>query len=285
MPTQIRDNGFFSDEAKSISAEIKTKYKQLFFYLTEVNEQTHKYLDRLEVPEQDLKQILTAALLARALTAYQALIFLAERGFASEVRVTCRSLLEAKFKLGYLVEEPKAADLMLANHEKERIKRLTKYKKGELPVHEDSADQDWDRLIADAKARQKNLIGKEGGLPHISTIAEKAGFSEDYAGPYSFFSDATHSGVRELDIYLEFNADNSAATGFRYGPNDGPWIPWCTLMATKHLRDCLEISAIIFEIRQERWFNSWLKTRAKRHQEMLDRYRDQLSADFKAGNR
>jgi hypothetical protein len=72
MPTQIRDNGFFSDEAKSISAEIKTKYKQLFFYLTEVNEQTHKYLDRLEVPEQDLKQILTAALLARALTAYQA---------------------------------------------------------------------------------------------------------------------------------------------------------------------------------------------------------------------
>jgi hypothetical protein len=61
----------------------------------------------------------------------------------------------------------------------------------------------------------KNLTAKEGGLPHISTIAEKAGFFEDYTGPYSFFSDATHSGVRGLDIYLEFNGDNRAASGFR----------------------------------------------------------------------
>ena len=33
MPTGLQDNGFFSDEAASINAEIKTDYKQLFFYL------------------------------------------------------------------------------------------------------------------------------------------------------------------------------------------------------------------------------------------------------------
>lgn len=282
MPTKIRDNGFFSDEAQSLSATIKTEYKQLFFYLAEVNEQAHKYLDKLKV-DQNLKQFLTVALLARALTAYQALIFLAERGFASEVRVTCRSLLEAKFKLGFFVEEPNAAEMMLAKHEAHRIGRMEKYRDKKLSVPKDAADQDWGKLINEAKARQKNLIGSKGKLPHISQIAKKCGFSRDYSGPYSYFSDATHSGAGELDIYVEFNADSSAAQGFRYGPNDGPWIPWCTLISTGYLRDCIEISAIIFDLKQERWFRSWLKARCKRHKEMLERYRDQLSADFKAG--
>jgi hypothetical protein len=84
---------------------------------------------------------------------------------------------------------------------------------------------------------------------------------------------------------LQFNNENSAATNFLYGPNDGPWIPWCTLIATGYLRECVEITAIIFELKQERWFGSWFKARCKRHEEMLDRYRGQLSADFKAGKR
>lgn len=283
MPTGLQDNGFFSDEAASLNAKIKTEYKQLFFYLAEANEQTHKYLAKLQVNSQDLKELVTAAMFARMLTGYQALTLLAERGFASEVRATCRSILEAKFKLGFLAAEPNAAELMLASHEKERVKRLKKYKSGELPVPKNSAGQDWDRLIADAKVRQKNLAGPKGGLPRIKSIAEKCEFLADYSGPYAFFSDATHSGVRELEIYLEFNDEGSEATNFRYGPNDGPWIPWCTLIATGYLRDCVEITAIIFGVRKDRWFESWFKARCKRHEEMLDRYRDQLSADFKAG--
>jgi hypothetical protein len=129
MPTRVTDNGFFSDKAQATSAAIKTEYRQLFFYLTEANEQTHKYLDKLDVHSQDLKQLLTAALLSRALTAYQALILLAERGFASEVRVTCRSILEVKFKLGFLADDPEASNLILAKHEEERAKRLRKMKK------------------------------------------------------------------------------------------------------------------------------------------------------------
>jgi hypothetical protein len=198
MPTQIRDNGFFSDEAQSISAGIRTEYKQLFFYLAEVNEQAHKYLAKLEVHSQDLKQLLTAALLARALTAYQALVLLAERGFASEVRVTCRSLLEAKFKLGFLADDPAAPNLILAKHEEERAKRLQKMKKGDLPVHKDLIDQDWDTLIAEAQARRKNLVGTKSELPTIYQVAKKCGFGTDYYGPYSYFSDATHSGAWEL---------------------------------------------------------------------------------------
>jgi hypothetical protein len=283
MPTEIRDNGFFSDEARSLSAGIRTEHKQLFFYLTETNEQAHKYLAKLEV-NQDLEKLVAAALLSRVLTAYQALVLLAERGFASEIRVITRSILEAKFKLGFLLKEPKAAKLMLARYEEDRVKRLKKYKSGDLPVHKDAADQNWDKLIEDAKARQKKFAESKS-LPSIKQIATTAGFLKDYDGPCSFLSDAIHSGAGELDIYLEFNEERSAATDFRYGPNAGPWMVWCTLMATGFLRDCIEISAAILGLINDRSFRSWFKARCKRHNEMLDRYRDQLSADFEAGKR
>jgi Family of unknown function (DUF5677) len=161
MPTGIRHNGFFSDQASSIATKIKTEYKQLFFYLAEANEQAHKYLAKLEV-NQDLKELVAAALLARVLTAYQSLIILTERGFASEAKAVCRNILEARFKLGFLVEEPKAAEMMLAKYGAERIKRLEKYKEGKLPVHKDAGNPDWQKLIDAAKARQENLIGPKG---------------------------------------------------------------------------------------------------------------------------
>jgi hypothetical protein len=285
VPTQIHANGFFSDEAEAIHAQIKTENRQLFFYLAEVNEQAHKYLAKLRVNSQDLKKLLTAAFLARVMTAYQALIFLAERGFASEAKAICRNILEAKFKLGFLFEEPEAANMMLAKHEAERIKRFEKYKAKKLPVHKNAGDPDWQKLIDAAKARQKKLIGNKGSLPHMSKIAEIAGFSKDYFGAYSLFSDATHSGVGELEIYLQFNEDYSAATDFVYGPSNGPWIPWCTLITSGYLLESVEITALLVEIRKERWFENWLKTRCKRHKDILELYRDRLSADFRASKR
>jgi hypothetical protein len=72
-------------------------------------------------------------------------------------------------------------------------------------------------------------------LPPIGKMPKKGGFSRDYLDSYASLSDATHSGLRELEIYLEFDAEQKAATNFRYGPNDGPWIPWCTLIATRAL--------------------------------------------------
>ena len=68
MPTKISDNGFSNDEAKSMSAAIKIEYKQLFLYLAELNEHAHQFLGKLKFRRDQLKQMLTIALLSRALT-------------------------------------------------------------------------------------------------------------------------------------------------------------------------------------------------------------------------
>jgi len=85
------------------------------------------------------------------LTAYQALIFLVQKGFASEARATCRNILEVKFKLAYLLKEPEAAILLIAKGEQKRAERLRDMKAGKLPVSEGLKGQDWDAVIAQAE--------------------------------------------------------------------------------------------------------------------------------------
>jgi len=285
MPTTIAYNGFFSDEAKSISAQSKADHKQLFFYLAETNEHAHKFLAKLKVRSNDLKEALTAALLARAVTGFQALVFLAERGFDSEMRATCRSLIEAKFKLAFLAEEPEAAKLIVFNHEKERAKRLRAMRDGIVPIHRDLVQVDWEILIAQAEANQKDADGKKKPLPSIAAIATRCGLEGDYRGAYSFCSDATHSGAGELDFYLEFNPEKNEATNFRYGPNAGPWIPWITLMGAGYLINCMEIVSIIFALNKDRRSEIWFNSRFKRHDEMKSRYKDEVSDELRAGKR
>jgi hypothetical protein len=130
MATKISDNGFFSHEAIRKGELIKQEHKQLFFYLAEVNEQAHRYLGLWRVSSTNVKQLFSAALFVRALTAYQALALLTQRATRPK-RATCRNILEAKFKLAYLFKEPEAAVLLIAKGEKKRADRLRSMKTGE----------------------------------------------------------------------------------------------------------------------------------------------------------
>jgi hypothetical protein len=78
-----------------LSEVIKRGHKQLFFYLDDVNKQAHRYRALWRIKGRDLKKLFAAALFHRALTAYQALILLTQKGFGSEARSTCRNILEA----------------------------------------------------------------------------------------------------------------------------------------------------------------------------------------------
>jgi hypothetical protein len=115
MPTKITKRGFFSEEALQQSESIKHDHKQLFFHLDDVNEKAHIHRGGFPVGLKQLKPVLTAALFMRALTAYQAMIFLAQKGFASETRATCRNILEAKFRLAYILNQADVASLATAN--------------------------------------------------------------------------------------------------------------------------------------------------------------------------
>jgi Family of unknown function (DUF5677) len=273
MATGIGDSGFFSNEASEKGKAIKREHKQLFFYLEEVNAHAHRYRGLWRIKSRHLKGLFAAALFHRALTAYQALILLAQKGFASEARATCRNILEAKFKLAFLFVEPEAAVLLIAAGEKKRADRLRSMKSGDLPVPEALKNQDWDAVIAKAEEHLKDAKGVKRKLPSMRDIAEKCGLEQDYLGYYSLFSEATHSGHIELDGYLKFNAEGTAVETLLYGPEDGDWVDLVTLQGASYLIDCMEISARIFGIRTRRDFELLFKPLLRRNDEMIQRFR------------
>jgi hypothetical protein len=284
MPSKFCENGYFSEDAQSSSATIKHKNKQLFFYLSEVNEQAHRFLTRVKAHSQNLNELFAAALFVRGLTAYQALMLLAEKGFASEIRSTCRCIIDVKFKLAYLLKEPEAALVMLAQHEKQRSKRLRSMKSGDLPVHPDFKQQNWDLVITESETHQKDSKGQKIKIPTISDIAIMCGLQIDY-GIYSFLSEATHAGIRDLETYLKFNTKGDAVEGILYGPRDDWWISFVTLEATHFLLGCIELTAVILGIDKSHEFQTFIKKRDKRQIEMRDRYRELVVNEIKKEKR
>jgi hypothetical protein len=273
VATGISEDGFLSDQALGLSKAIKREHKQLFFYLDDVNKQAHRYRGLWRIKGRDLKKLFTAALFHRALTAYQALILLTQKGFASEARATCRNILEAKFKLAFLFVEPEAPVLLIAAGEKKRADRLRNMKAGKLPVPKELKNQDWDGIIAKAEEHLVDEKGVKRKLPTMSDIAKRCGLETDYSGYYSFFSEATHAGHIELQEYLQFNAGGTAVETLLYGPADGDWVDLVALEGAGFLIDAMEISARVLGIRDKREFGLLFNAILKRYHEIVQRFK------------
>jgi hypothetical protein len=270
----LEDDGFLSAEAQERAAIEAAKYLQIFNHLKNVNAKAHQFLQEVQFNPKDGKHVFALAFFARGLSAFQALKILAERGFISECRVTCRNLFEVKFRLGFLEHKSDAVTLFLAEHARYKIKRLRDMRDGNIKLGNDLEKPDWDAAIARAKSLRRNPDGSERRLPHICKLAKDAGFESDYLGYYSFLSEASHSGAGELDDYVEYDA-NGQVTGFNYGPQKGYWLPWITLLSANALIDCLQVTARIVGV-QASPIHRFLEQKQK---EMVERYHESIMGE------
>jgi hypothetical protein len=269
------DDGFLSAEAQKNAAKEAAEYRQIFNYLKDVNAKAHQFLREVQINPKDGKQVFALAFFARALSAFQALSLLAERGFISECRVTCRNLFEVKFRLGFLEHRTDAVALLIAEHARFKIKRLRDMREGNIQLGSNREKPDWDAAIAKHETLLRNPDGSERTMPSIRTIANDSGFESDYLGYYTFLSEATHSGAGELEDYVEFNDKSGEVTGFKYGPQTGFWLPWTTLLAASVLIDCLPITDRIVGA-QASPIQRFLEQKEK---EMLQRYHNLMMLD------
>jgi hypothetical protein len=130
----LEDDGFLSEEAQKHAAKEAAEYRQIFNYLKDVNAKAHQFLREVRSNPEDGKHVFALAFFARALSAFQALKILAELGFISECRVTCRNLFEVKFRLGFLEHKSDAVALFIAEHARFKIKRLRNMRDGKIKL-------------------------------------------------------------------------------------------------------------------------------------------------------
>jgi Family of unknown function (DUF5677) len=117
MPTLVQECGFFSDEAHDRSGAIRDRDKQLYLFHEALSRLVHQFRNGLPFEANNPTLTIAVALLGRALAAFEAMVFLAERGFGSETRTTCRNIMEVMFKLAYLLVKPDSAVILVGDSE------------------------------------------------------------------------------------------------------------------------------------------------------------------------
>jgi hypothetical protein len=231
---------FLNPQISEIISEINVKHSSQFEAARELSSIAHRAMSVANNPVNP-RELILVLLNVRALTSFQGMVILLERGMPSEARVLLRMLLEVAFKLEAIAKNPELGGryaLQDKLHQKKRI-----YKFG-LLNHEITSEAD--RLYLKSLLPQLNK-----DLENISDItteqfAKAAGRIDLYHSAYSVLSDSVHTNVRDLESLIVENRD-AELESIIYGPSDTD-IREHLLSGCEYLLLCLRATYSVVEI-------------------------------------
>mgnify|MGYP000197400956 CR=1 FL=1 len=235
MP-DLRNNMFLSPDMSEVIAQFRLIHTKTFSLAEKLNELAHQEMFETEVTSSNAQQLLIACLLHRALTTFQGVIVLTERGMPAEATTLLRTLLEVMFRLVAIAKDSEVGRTYILQDEFHRKKFINKFKLLSEPVRSAATQpsHDHDSLLTDI-----NHKIAEHGVSERSTLwfAEQAGLADFYHSAYSVLSGAVHANVRDIESALVVD-ENGNVTAFDYGPSDAG-IDEILLTAIESLIFCL----------------------------------------------
>jgi Family of unknown function (DUF5677) len=210
-------NHMFLDPAlDSIVAHVRKTHSKHFDFAFRLNELAHLALFGAKIVRQDLQQILLATLQHRAMTAYQGVVLLSERGLPCEARVLLRTLLEVTFRIVAIAKDKNVARAYALQDKIHRKKAVNKYKL----LTKDFRDEAAEAELNDLQSAVAQSI-KDQDIKELKTVwfAQRADMMDFYNSAYAVLSDSVHVNVSSLESALHLDEDNNIDK-FEYGPND-----------------------------------------------------------------
>ena len=216
MPASLSNHMFLDRDIQSTVDHIRQTHERYFLFVERLNELAHHALFSAKVVRSDMRQLLLATLLQRALTAFQATVILAQRGMPSEVRVVLRTLLEAMFRIAAIANDEDVAHDYVQAHEHHRlnfVKKLKRLPKALRPQVDETA----------LESLRVALAKSVNGLPETALttkwFAEKAELENFYNTAYALLSEDVHINVGTLESALNID-EQEELVSFSYGPSD-----------------------------------------------------------------
>lgn len=215
MP-DLSDKGFLSPAMTEVIAQIRATHATIFDLAERLNVLAHQEMFATEVSSSNAQHLLIASLLHRALTTFQGVVVLCERGLGSEATTLLRTLLEVMFRLVAIAKDAEVGRAYILEDEAHRRKFINKFKLLSESVKSTVGSPTLDSLLATISQKiDDNDIRKL----KTQWFAERADLEDFYHSAYSVFSGTVHVNVRDLESALEVNVDGEI-TGFNYGPRD-----------------------------------------------------------------
>lgn len=211
---------FLGSDPAAVIAHLRSRAREWFAEADAIVEYASSLLLRLDVQTGNIQQLLASLLFQRIIAGFEAVLLLGERGMHTQGLVQRRSMLEALFVLGAIVNDVDYVDRFLAADEVRVLDIYKKIKRLPLSVRE-ALEPEITLSEIEAKITElEGRIGRRKG-PSVADYARAAGLETNYLTDYSFSSEAAHSVAKDLERHIQLDADGGV-DGMRWGPEDVP---------------------------------------------------------------
>jgi hypothetical protein len=216
MPASLSNNGFLDLEISGTVQRVRAAHAEIFAFCERLNELAHRSLFSAKVDRHNIRELVLSTLIHKAMTAYQAVVIVAERGLPSEARVLLRTLLEVTFRAGAIAKNPDAARQFVNEDVIRRSKLIRKFKSLSPHLQASADSAELDRVLQTLVAR----IAAERIVERPTLwYAQQAGMEDFYRSAYTLLSEAVHVSIGQLESSLTLDAEGRLL-GLTYGPSD-----------------------------------------------------------------
>lgn len=232
---------FLSAEMIEVIKDMRESKKNIFELCEKLNCLSNSIIFDIKVDHNDKQQLLISCLFIRAISTYQGVIILAERGMPSETTVVLRTLLEVLFRICAIAKDVNVADIYIQEDEIYRKKSIYKINKLGKKTIEAIGNPDLADLLKDIK---ENIAVNDIKDKTSEWYAQMAGLADFYHSAYSIFSRTVHVYARDLESALVLDS-NDEVIGFNYGP-DGNGLDLLLLTAVESMIHILDSVRNVF---------------------------------------
>lgn len=238
-------NRYLGPNSNRAIVEVRSREPEWFALADNVAEYAGELISHLQIPHGSQILLLVAVLCRRVAGAFEAVIVLSERGMSTEGMASRRSLMEALFVLGAIVNKPELVDVYLKNDEHRRRGIYKNIQKLNPEIRNSLAPE------LTAEAIDKALIDLELAAKAVKYMspkkyAEAAGLEDQYLTDYAFLSEAAHHVAKDLERNIAVNQEGDV-DGMYWGPE--PDLPSVLLVpAIEHMLMAASATETIFNM-------------------------------------
>lgn len=211
---EFSTDGFLSEAGFELEAAIRAQYTNEFSRAQLINRECHALLFGSTVHRGDGQEVLAATLFLRALEHFQAVISLLAIGLVAPAQVTLRVMLETVFATRAVASNEALVEAFILADLPTRLSILRKAGTNNYAALNALREVLSISAIDDLSAEIKRLEARRLSAEELSRAA---GMHEWYVTIYTLLSGTVHSGVRDLEGYLEIGESNQISS-LTYAP-------------------------------------------------------------------
>ncbi|MEN6630765.1 MAG: DUF5677 domain-containing protein [Sulfuricella sp.] len=209
-------NRYLGPDPQLTIQTIRTRSPAWFELAESVISYASDVIHLLEPKLGDTRQLAAAILYRRIVSAFEAVIVLAERGMHTEGVTQRRSMLEGLFVLGAIWQKPDTVKDFLGN-DQHRVHRILKNTKRMSASIQDDIATDLPPDAVDQKVAELKSSTKGQKAMSTADYADAAGLLDFYLTDYSFSSEATHHVAKDIERQIALD-ENGEVDGLYWGP-------------------------------------------------------------------